>query len=145
MILAGLAILLAGIPLGILHRTNVFGSTLQTVPWNILFTGTLLLLLAIQSPLFSGIWTAPLRFLGYISYGLYLYHVIIFFSVYDKLVEHLSNPALRVTLHQGYLRLFLAGTLAIVVSWISRRFFEEYFLRFKIGSHTENTRDARRA
>jgi peptidoglycan/LPS O-acetylase OafA/YrhL len=145
MILAGLAILLAGIPLGILHRTNVFGSSLQTVPWNILFTGTLLLLLAIQSPLFSGIWTAPLRFLGYISYGLYLYHVIIFFSVYDKLVEHLSNPALRVTLHQGYLRLFIAGTLAIVVSWISRRFFEGYFLRFKSGSHTENTLDARRA
>lgn len=139
MILAGITILVLGIPFGILHRTNNFGAALQTVPWNIIFAGVVLTLLALQSPLFSGIWTAPLRFLGYISYGLYLYHLIVFFDVYDKLVRHIANPALRTNLQGSFTRLVLAGALAVFVAWISRRFFEEYFLRLKNGSRTRST------
>ena len=139
MILAGMTILIIGIPFGILHRSSGFGSALQTTPWNIIFAGTVLTLLSLQTPLFSGIWTAPLRFLGYISYGLYLYHLIIFSAIYDRLVRHISNPALRMNLQGYFTRLVLAGSIAIFASWISRRFFEDYFLRLKVGSHTEKT------
>src|SRR5579862_636212 len=74
----GLAVFAAGYPFGILHRTNVVGNTLQTVPWNLFFTGILLFMLGLRSSFFSGIWTKPLRFLGYISYGLYLIHILVF-------------------------------------------------------------------
>ncbi len=127
-IAAGVACLFIGIPFGILHRTNVFGAALQTVPWNFIFTGTLLLLLGLRSPLFSGPYTAPLRFLGYISYGLYLSHLLIF-DAYDTTVRHISSVFLRSTLQGSFTRLLLAGTLAVLVAWLSRRFFEGPFLR----------------
>jgi peptidoglycan/LPS O-acetylase OafA/YrhL len=94
--------------------------------------GTLIIKASVVGWLGS-IGTAPLRFLGYISYGLYLYHLIIFSDVYDRLVRHIANPALRISLRGSFTSLFLAGALAICVSWISRRFFEEYFLHFKGG------------
>jgi peptidoglycan/LPS O-acetylase OafA/YrhL len=140
-IAAGVACLFIGLPFGILHRTNVFGAALQTVPWNFIFTGTLLFLLGLRSPLFSGIYTAPLRFLGYISYGLYLCHLLIF-EAYDTMVQHISRSFLRLTLQGSFTRLFLAGTIAVLVAWLSRRFFEAPFLRLKIGSHTPKTSDA---
>jgi peptidoglycan/LPS O-acetylase OafA/YrhL len=83
---------------------------------------------------FGSLWTAPLRFLGYISYGLYLYHLIIYFRVYDVLVRHISNASLRISLQGAFARLFLAGALSIFISWLSRKYFEEYFLRLKSGS-----------
>ena len=48
-------------------------------------------------------------------------------------VSSIANPALRISLRGSFTSLFLAGALAICVSWISRRFFEEYFLHFKGG------------
>lgn len=133
MMVAGLVILMAGLPFGIISRTNAFGATFQTVPWNLFFTGSLLFLLALQAPFFAGMWTAPLRFLGYISYGLYLYHLIVF-GAYDRFVNHLSSSSVQTLLHNGFMRLTLAGSLAIFIAWLSRRFFEEYFLRRKLQS-----------
>lgn len=138
MMIAGIVILMVGVPFGIMSRTNVVGGAVQTVPWNIFFTGSLILFLAIQHPFFASRRTAPLRFLGYISYGLYLYHLILFES-YDKFVSRLSNPSLQALLHQGFIRLLLAGSLAIFISWLSRRFFEERFLRFNFNSAARKT------
>ncbi len=95
MIFAGLVIMAAGIPFDIFHRSTRLGAAFQTLPWNILFAGIVALLLALQKPVFSSLWTAPLRFLGYISYGLYLYHLIIYFSVYDVLVRQIGSASLR--------------------------------------------------
>ncbi|MEO6816825.1 MAG: acyltransferase [Edaphobacter sp.] len=133
MMVAGLVILISGLPFGIISRTNAFGATLQTVPWNLFFTGSLIFLLALQNSFFAGIWPAPLRFLGYISYGLYLYHLIVF-GIYDKLVNHVSSSSVQTVLRDGFMRLFLAGSLAIFIAWLSRKFFEEYFLRRKLQS-----------
>ena len=128
---AGFMILLAGLPFGILHRTNVFGAAMQTTPWNLMCTGLMLLLLGIRSPLLGGRYAAPLRFLGYISYGLYLCHLIVF-EAYDKLVGHLPSLSLRLTFQGAFTRVFLAGMLAVFVSWLSRRFYEDRFLRIKV-------------
>jgi peptidoglycan/LPS O-acetylase OafA/YrhL len=126
--MAGLAIFAVGYPFGILHRVNVVGNTLQSVPWNIFFTGMLLLALGLRSPLASSIWAAPLRFFGYISYGLYLVHYLIFVS-YDNNVPRLFGPFWGHLLQGSFTRFFLAGGLSVLVAWLSRRSYEERFLQ----------------
>jgi peptidoglycan/LPS O-acetylase OafA/YrhL len=124
----GLCIFLAGYPFGILHRSTIVGAALQCVPWNVFFTGLMLLLLGWRSPLFAGKWASPLRFLGYISYGLYLVHAIIF-GLYDQILPHASNPSLHKVLESPLVRFPLCAGLSIAVASLSRKFYEEPFLR----------------
>lgn len=126
--LAGLVIFMVGYPFGILHRASIIGDTFQTVPWNLFFTGILLLSLGLRSPLVSSLWAAPLRFLGYISYGLYLIHYLIF-DRYDTYVLRLSNLSLRHLFQGSFTRFFLVGGLSILIAWLSRTFYEERFLQ----------------
>ena len=126
--IAGLCIFLVGYPFGILHQANVLGGTLQTTPWNLVFTGLLLFSLGLRSPLFTSIWAKPLSFLGYISYGLYLVHVLIF-HWYDKVLPHVSSPSLHQLLQLSLVRFAVAAGLAVLIAWLSRRFYEEPFLR----------------
>jgi len=73
-----------------------------------------------------------LKFLGYISYGLYLVHLLIF-ALYDRVCGKFA-PSL---LPQSYrfdlvlLRFAVAGAVAIAVSYLSRRYFEQKFLAWK--------------
>lgn len=127
---AGFVILLAGMPYGILHRNNLVGNSLQTVPWNLIFAGVLLLLLGLRSSFFRGPWMAPLRFFGYVSYGLYLVHLLAF-NLYQWMVAYVPNPAIRLRLQSPFIRLILEGGLAVLLAWLSRRFYEEPFLRRK--------------
>jgi peptidoglycan/LPS O-acetylase OafA/YrhL len=131
----GLAVFAAGYPFGILHRTNVVGNTLQTVPWNLFFTGMLLFMLGLRSSFFGGIWTKPLRFLGYISYGLYLIHILVF-SWYDGTLPHISNPSLHQLMQTSSIRFAVSVGFAILISWLSRRFYEEPFLRVGRKRHS---------
>jgi peptidoglycan/LPS O-acetylase OafA/YrhL len=125
---AGLCIFLAGYPFGILHRATIVGAALQTVPWNLFFTGLLLLLLGLRSPLFAGNWARPLSFLGYISYGLYLVHGMIL-GLYDQVLRQVSNPSLHQVLQSPLVRFALCTGLSISIAWLSRKFYEEPFLR----------------
>jgi peptidoglycan/LPS O-acetylase OafA/YrhL len=73
-----------------------------------------------------------LRFLGYISYGLYLDHPLAF-RMYDRICRHYftgfmpSNGHFELVL----LRFAVAGGVAIGAAYVSRRFYEERFLRLK--------------
>jgi peptidoglycan/LPS O-acetylase OafA/YrhL len=120
---------LAGSRMGILHRDNPFGSALQITPWNFIFTGILLLALCWGSPFAKSIWSAPLRLLGYVSYGLYLLHMIVFLH-YDRLVAR-TGPY-QALLMSPYVRLLLAGGAATGIAWLSRKYFEDWFLRIKV-------------
>jgi peptidoglycan/LPS O-acetylase OafA/YrhL len=124
----GTIVFVAGYPLGIMHRDNLIGETLQCVPWNLFFTGILLIFLGLRSPVFSSPFTSPLRFFGNISYGLYLLHVLIFIR-YDDHVALLENLSLRHSLQQPLPRFFLCAGMAILIAWLSRTFYEERFLR----------------
>src|SRR5450631_4755576 len=73
-----------------------------------------------------------LRFLGYISYGLYLDHLLAF-RMYDRICRHYLPQLIPSNGHFALvlLRFALAGGGAIGAAYLSRRFFEERFLRLK--------------
>ena len=122
---------LLGLPFGIVHRDTNVGAVFQTTPWNIFFTGLLLWMLSLNSDLFRSPWTAPLRFLGYISYGLYLMHMLVF-----ELYAHLTagfTGTLGETLRGSYIRLLCVAILSVAFSWCSRRYFETPFLKVRVG------------
>lgn len=79
-----------------------------------------------------------LRFLGFISYGLYLIHVLAF-RVTEILLAHVfsllisaGKPSLAILL-----RFATGGALSITIAFLSRRSYEEKFLR--IGRHTHSS------
>ena len=123
----------AGLPFGIAHRTTPFGAALQHTPFNLLFTGLLLFLLSLPSRWFASAWSRPLRFLGYVSYGLYLCHLLIF-DLYDRVTTALGSTSPGEMLRGPAVRLVLAGSLSVLVAWLSRRFYEDPFLRIRVGS-----------
>lgn len=76
-------------------------------------------------------WTAPLRFLGYISYGLYMLHTLVF-QMYDKMPGWTGMARPRVmSLQAGLVRFAVVFTLSVLICFLSRRYFEEFFLRLK--------------
>jgi peptidoglycan/LPS O-acetylase OafA/YrhL len=123
----------AGRPFGILTRERVLGAALQGTIIDAVFAGFLLLVLLLgTSARRRYVNNSVLRFLGYISYGLYLVHLLVF-RMYDKLCRNFW-PSLQPTPgHFGLivLRFFLAGGAAIGIAYLSRIYFEERFLRLK--------------
>lgn len=127
MVIFGLLSLIAGLPHGILHRDNSFGDAFQVIPFNFMFGGTLILLLALRWRVFAGPWFWPLRLLGDVSYGLYLYHLLIFSGVYAMLhrLGWMVQPGNFVQLLGRFTLMF---AISLAVSVVSRRTFEQWFL-----------------
>jgi peptidoglycan/LPS O-acetylase OafA/YrhL len=133
--LLGASILLgiAGQPFGILTRNQLLGAALQFTTINGFFAGILLLfLLAGTSNARRYVNLSLLRFLGYLSYGLYLNHLLAF-RIYDRLCRHYLPQFIPSNGHFALvlLRFALASGGAIGTAYLSRRFFEERFLRLK--------------
>ncbi len=134
LVAVGAATLLVGLPFGIMHRTNIIGATFQILPWNFLFSGIVLLMLIIGTSKFKDIIMLKwLKYFGYISYGLYLINLLVFYE-FDKIINYFS-PALNDTLHQTIsglmLRFLIAGGIAVLIAGLSRKYFEAYFLKLK--------------
>lgn len=125
--------LLAGIPFGVLSRQTMVGAGLQVTAINICFAGLLLLFLLLGSGARKQWVNRPLlQFFGYISYGLYLVQLLIF-QLYEKGVRVFWPSLLPSVGHFDLLvlRFVLVSAAAIAVSYLSRRYFEEWFLRLK--------------
>jgi peptidoglycan/LPS O-acetylase OafA/YrhL len=123
----------AGQPLGILTRSRLLGAGLQLTTINVFFAGVLLLFLLAGSGTGKRyVNISFLRFLGYISYGLYLDHLLAF-RMYDRICRHYLPQLIPSNGHFALvlLRFALAGGGAIGAAYLSRRFFEERFLRLK--------------
>jgi peptidoglycan/LPS O-acetylase OafA/YrhL len=133
-LLAG-GFVLAGVgrPFGILTRERVLGAALQETVIDFVFAGFLLLVLLLGTSSHRRyVNNSVLRFLGYISYGLYLIHLLVF-RTYDKLCRNFW-PWLQPTSGRFglvVLRFLLAGGAAVGVAYLSRKYFEERFLRLK--------------
>jgi peptidoglycan/LPS O-acetylase OafA/YrhL len=73
----------------------------------------------------------PLVFISDISYGIYLYHMIVYVYVDRYWPIDTQNPL--TTLVMWGARLAVETALSIAVAWISRRTLEEFFLRLKLN------------
>jgi peptidoglycan/LPS O-acetylase OafA/YrhL len=125
----GSVLLLTGIPLGILNGEGLLGATLETVPFELIFAALILFSLQVGDWKAVLIWTRPLRFFGYISYGLYLYHRLIFMSV-DGVLKGLVYFRTWSSA-EWELRFFVEFSLSVLAAYLSRRYFEEFFLALK--------------
>ncbi|MBZ5663364.1 MAG: acyltransferase [Acidobacteriia bacterium] len=133
LLVGGFTVAGVGRPFGILTRERMLGAVFQETLIDMVFAGFLLLVLLLgTSAARRYVNNSVLRFLGYISYGLYLIHQLVFWN-YDKLCRNFW-PSLQPTSdHFGLivLRFVVAGGIAIGVSYLSRKYFEEKFLRLK--------------
>jgi peptidoglycan/LPS O-acetylase OafA/YrhL len=130
---AGSLIALAGWPFGIETRMTAVGETLQEVPWNFWSGGMLGMFLLVGSGTYKK-WVAPkaLIFFGQISYGLYLYHLFVF-QLYGWIAK---RTGFEIWLGSSlwtrtWARMICAGLAAIALAYLSRKYFEEPFLRLK--------------
>jgi len=122
-----------GAPYGILTRNSVLGAALQHTVISILFAGMLVASLLLGTSRYQRWINRPiLHFFGYISYGLYLIHLMIF-RLYDTLARKVAPSLLPSDNHFDLIviRFFIAGGAAVAVAYISRKTFEQRFLDMK--------------
>jgi peptidoglycan/LPS O-acetylase OafA/YrhL len=119
-------------PFGIAFRQTAVGAALEVVPWHFAFTallGFFLLIGTTKNKRF--VQSASLRFLGRISYGLYLVHLLIFDMV-DYLGKRGWLPWIgKTSLSLLVWRAVLACSFSIVLAALSRKYFEDKFLALK--------------
>lgn len=122
-----------GYPFGILTRRTPLGDALQYSLWNLSFGALLILFLRLaRTPWRRVVRLSPLIFLGDISYGLYLYHLMVFLG-YDWLASK-TGFAIRMGIGiwgETWIRMIAVGSVSILIAYLSRRYFEEPFLRLK--------------
>jgi peptidoglycan/LPS O-acetylase OafA/YrhL len=120
-----------GIPAGILTRQRAAGAALQVVPAHLIFAAMIIFFLIAGTSRWSVVVQNPvLMFFGEISYGLYLYHLLVF-EAFDWLAKrYLSEPratALIIVL----IRFVVVMSVSVFVALFSRRQIEDRFLRLK--------------
>lgn len=119
-----------GAPFGIMTRRRIVGAMFQYTVVNCFCAAVLISFLLLGTSRWRKIVNVPaLQFLGYISYGLYLIHLLIFHA-YDAFLTlaHDFAPA-----DFGYMvcRFAIVVTVATIIAFISRRYFEDRFLKLK--------------
>jgi len=129
---AGLFVIaLALMPLGVHSKHTASGAALQVVPWNILFVALIGAGLLASSGRAKPMRWPFLEFFGEISYGLYLYHLLVFRG-FEWLLNTDAIRRLKIDLLLGLsIRFVLCGSIAVGIAWFSRRCIEEPFLRLK--------------
>ena len=118
----------------ILSRTATgLGAALQVVPWHAAFVALLgSFLLMGSSPNRQVVQGPILLFLGRISYGLYLVHLWVF-SVCGRYLASYNIVT----------RFVVAASISVLLAYLSRTYFEEYFLRLKESPPLMRARIAR--
>lgn len=133
LLLCSLLMVIVGAPLGIMTRNQLLGAAFQHTLIAAFFSGVLILWLLLG----TGQWkdfvnSRILRFLGYISYGLYLIHLLVF-RLYDKACHQFAPSLVPRNDHFELVvvRFAIAGGAAVLLAYLSRAYFEARFLRLK--------------
>jgi peptidoglycan/LPS O-acetylase OafA/YrhL len=132
LLLSSLAMFGFGAP-GIFLASHRIGMVLRPTVLNIFFAGLIVLFLLIGTSKWQFLVNRPLlQFIGEISYGVYLIHMLMFDLVDRWLPASVSSLA-NGNWHFEFilLRFCLGAGATIVVAYLSRRYFEEFFLKFK--------------
>lgn len=110
----------------------VFDALLATPVLSVLLVSSLFLWLilntAINPQAYFRLESRPMRFLGEISYGIYMYHLLVV-SVIALGLKGLLGSLPPMAAFAGWYALVGGGT--IVVAWLSKRYFEDFFLKWK--------------
>jgi len=127
LLVSGLALL----PFGTMSRHTAAGAALQVVPWHFLFVVVIGAALLAGSRWGEAARCHLLEFFGEISYGLYLYHLLVFggfeWLLNKGIIRRLQiDPLLGLSI-----RFLICGGIAVGIAYLSRRYFEEPFLRLK--------------
>jgi peptidoglycan/LPS O-acetylase OafA/YrhL len=119
--------------LGILTRGRLLGAALQESCGDLAFVGVLGCVLLVGTSRWKQFvqWSV-FKFYGDISYGLYLVHILTF-SQLNRLLKHLwpGLPTGVGNFRVMTLRFVIGASCATGVAFLSRRYFEEPFLRMK--------------
>jgi peptidoglycan/LPS O-acetylase OafA/YrhL len=135
---ASLLLFGGGFRYGIFLASRPTGLVLRHTALNIFFAALISLALLVGTSPWKALVNRPvLRFFGAISYGIYLIHMLVFETV-DHFVTLLRPDLAASSGHFGLMVLrFCFGTsLTVVVAYLSRWYFEEFFLKLK-GPATE--------
>lgn len=133
LMLTGVLLGIAGGPFGIATRDRLLGAAFQYTIINIIFSGILLSSLVVGTASWGkAINNSILGFFGYISYGLYLIHLLVF-RLYDAICQSFVPSLEPRNFHFELvvLRFTVAASAAVAIAYVSRVHFEQWFLEFK--------------
>lgn len=128
-LLASLLLLIADLP----WHGPVVGGSLHLTALNLLCTAFVGGALLLGTSSWGRLVQLPvLMFFGEISYGLYLFHMLVF-NIFDNLQYEFfpHAPTFKNHFEVTLVRFLICGGLAIGWAFLSRRYFEEPFLRMK--------------
>jgi peptidoglycan/LPS O-acetylase OafA/YrhL len=136
-----LAIFVAGAPFGIFLASHFLGLTLRETALDLFCTSVVGLTLLMGTSAWKAVVNRPvLQFLGKVSYGVYLTHML----VYEVVAHFLGSLWPGLPSAEGHfwvmgLRFCISGSLTLGLMSLSRRYFEEPFLALKdrTGTRTE--------
>lgn len=133
-IFAAIALLGFGTPLGVWRGTTLFGAAFRYTAVNLFYVGFLGLALLLGTSRFQWIVRRPaLQWFGEISYGLYLIHMLAFDFIDHWIVRYSPRLYSQISSHFWLivLRFMLSMAVAVVAAFLSRKYFEEAFLKLK--------------
>jgi len=145
---AGAALIAGGFPFGILLQSTFLGGVFRLTVLNVFFTGVLGSTLVLGTGNLRWIVVRPtLQLFGKISYGLYLVHMLAFDFTDHLIAQYVPDPVVAVggSFSLMCLRFGIAGAIAVGIAFLSRKYFEEQFLRLKERSFLPDPRSALRA